>query len=335
MADTVLTDPYPHIAEALTQWDIPPVTAIDAVAKHVFKLTTAGTALRLKISANAPDLRRLAWTEQVLAHVAQRGLRVPLLIPARNGQRAVAAHAQWYLLAEWIPADMEAPDPALQGALFFHTGAAIARLHQALASYPDPHIQEHTWREDLARQLAPWLTALRHGLPAPQAAVIDRIGQARGAAIGEALRELPEQLIHRDCHPGNVLVQGTTVVGFIDCDHLCVGPRLFDLAYYAVHHLKWVTDDAVATQRWLRNLPELLSGYQQHQPLLPTEVAAFPACMLAYHLLLAHWFMKVSRPEEIALEIKALDWIDRHFDAILHAVMVSASTERVMPSGAQ
>ena len=80
--------------------------------------------------------------------------------------------------------------------------------------------------------------------------------------------------------------------------------------------------DAVATRRWLTNLPYLLTGYRSVQSLSPTEMAAFPYAMLAYHLLLAHWFMGLQRPESIVREVRALDWIDRHFDTIVNASIV-------------
>jgi Ser/Thr protein kinase RdoA (MazF antagonist) len=113
------------------------------------------------------------------------------------------------------------------------------------------------------------------------------------------------------------------VIGFIDCDHLSIGPRLFDLAYYAVHHLKWVTDDEAATHRWLTNLPHLLTGYRSQQHVSQEEAAALPYGMMACHLLLAHWFMGVPRPESIALEVPALDWIYLHFDTIVNATTSS------------
>jgi Ser/Thr protein kinase RdoA (MazF antagonist) len=69
-------------------------------------------------------------------------------------------------------------------------------------------------------------------VPEHQASVVRTVGLERGASIAATLRGLPEQLIHRDCHPGNVLVDGTRVIGFIDCDHLCIGPRLFDVACF-------------------------------------------------------------------------------------------------------
>jgi len=215
-------------------------------------------------------------------------------------------------------------EPELQAELFYHTGQAIATLHQALASYPDQEISHKTWREDFAARVAEWISVLGDSLPESPAMVVKRVGLEREVAMEAALCHLPEQLIHRDCHPGNILVQGTHVVGFIDCDHLCIGPRMFDLAYYAVHHLKWVTENETATQEWLVNLPHLLTGYRSQHDLLQEELTALPYGMMAYHLLLSHWFTSLARQEPIALEVQALDWIDRHFDAIVNAIMSSS-----------
>jgi Ser/Thr protein kinase RdoA (MazF antagonist) len=244
MKDPLNPELLAHVQAVLAQWDIPPLTAIEAVREGhpVFKVTTVGPAFTLKDISDKPNLHRLAFTDSVLRHVARAGLRVPLPLRSRSAQLAVPFRGRFYLLSEFIEAGKYPNEPELQAELFFQTGHAIARLHLALASYPDPAVRRQTWHEDLAGRVAEWISALGVGLPEPQAAVVKRVGRARGAAIATALQGLPEQLIHRDCHPGNILVDETRVIGFIDCDHLCIGPRLFDLAYYAVHHLKWVTD---------------------------------------------------------------------------------------------
>ena len=314
-----------HLQAVLAHWDIPPVTSIAAVGENrrVFRITTVGPTFILKDISNAPDLTRLEFTRCVLTHVARTGLRVPIPLLSRSAQSAVPSQGRFYLLSEFIEAGEYPSDPELQAELFYHTGQAIAKLHQALASNPDKEVSRKTWREDLAGRVAEWISALADGLPEPHAAVVKRVGFERGAAIEAALRGLPEQLIHRDCHPGNILVQGTRVIGFIDCDHLCIGPRLFDLAYYAIHHLKWVTDDEAATHRWLTNLPHLLTGYHSQHSLSQEEAAALPYGMMAYHLLLSHWFMGLPQRESIALELRSLDWIHLHFDAIVNATTSS------------
>lgn len=325
MKDFLDAEMLAHVQVVLAHWDIPPVTSIASIheKRPVFKITTVGPTFILKDISDAPNLTRLAFTRSVIAHVAHTGLRVPIALLSRSAQAVVSSQGRFYLLSEFIEAGEYPSEPERKAELFYSTGQAIATLHQALAAYPDQEVSRKTWREDLAGRVAEWSTALGDGLPAPQGTVVKRIGLERGAAIETALRGLPEQLIHRDCHPGNILVQGTRVIGFIDWDDLCIGPRLFDLAYYAVHHLKWVTDDESATKRWLTALPHLLTGYRAQQSLSPAEVAAFPAAMMAYHLLLAHWFMGLPQPASITLELRALDWIHSHFDAIVDATTSS------------
>jgi len=309
----------------LAHWDIQPATGIEAIYEGhpVFKITTLGPAFLLKDISDAPNLSRLEFTRAVLAHVAHSGLKVPVPILSRSGQSAVQSGGRYYLLSEYIQAGEYPTDPKQMAELFYQTGQAIAVLHQALAAYPDAEVSRQTWREDLAGSAAGWMAALSADLPEPQSAVVRQVALERGVSIEAALRGLPEQLIHRDCHPGNILVDGTRVIGFVDCDHLCIGPRLFDLASYAVHHLKWVTEDEAATSRWLANLPHLLQGYRVHGSLPQAEAAALPQALMAYHLLLAHWFLSVRQIEGIELELRSLAWIHMNFDRIIDVVTSS------------
>ncbi|MFN8446888.1 MAG: phosphotransferase [Caldilineaceae bacterium] len=312
-----------HLTAILAHWELPPLITIAALQeKHsVYKITTNGPSFILKDISDAPNLTRLEFTHQVLTHVAHSGLYVPTPLAARSAALAVPYQGRFYLLTNYIEARPDPFMPEAIGTLFYDAGEGIARLHQALASYVDPEISRKTWREELAGRVVPWISALSARLPESQAEIVKRLGPVRSATIEAALRSLPEQLIHRDCHPGNILLHGTRVIGFIDCDHICIGPRLFDLAYYAVHHLKWVTDDASATTRWLKTLPALLNGYQAQLLLSPQEVTALPAAMMAYHLLLANWFMQAGHQEPIAREVQALDWLDQHFEAILDRLL--------------
>jgi Ser/Thr protein kinase RdoA (MazF antagonist) len=310
-----------QLTDILDHWDIPQVIAVERLHDEhlVFKVTTAGPTFTLKDISAAPNLRRLEWTARVLHHVMQAGVQVPLPLRTRSAALALPFQERFYTLTTWIEAGTYPHEPALQAQLFLNTGQAIARLHEALRSYPDADLRDQTWREDFAGRAAGWIAALCAGLPAQEAAIVTRVGRTHGDALAAALRALPEQVIHRDCHPGNILVDGTRVLGFIDCDHLCIGPRIFDLASYVVHHLKWVTHDPVASQQWLENLPHLLRGYQSQQPLTEVELVALPYTLLAYHLLLADWFLALPNDALIGVEVQALDWIDRHFNPITAA----------------
>jgi len=306
----------------LAHWDIPPIQSIETLGgkEAVVKVRTAGETFVLKDIWNAPDLNRMAFTRDLLEHVTRAGIQVPLPYLTRSGQFVDPVDKHFFLLTKFIEAGEYPKDPGLMPELFFNTGPAIAKLQQALATYPGADLSQKTWREDPAGRVPGWVASGGEGFPSLQAEVIERVLRERGEAMEAAMRGLPEQLIHRDCHPGNVLVQGTRVVGFIDCDHICIGPRFFDLSYYAVHHLKWVTEDETATENWLTSLPRLVSGYRSQQDFLPEEVVALPYGMMAYHLLLAHWDLRLSNFNSVVLETRALDWIDRHFADIVSAL---------------
>lgn len=323
MTDKLDSNRLAQLHSILARWDIPPVHSIEPIyhKQHVLHVISEGQTFTLKDISDAPNLVRLEFTRDVLTHVARSGLEVPVPLLSRSAQCAESFEGRYYILSKFIEADTSPTAPELQPELFKQTGHAIARLHAALATYPDTDLCRRTWRQDLAGEAPQWFSALCDTLPAEQAAVVKRVRITREGAIVRALQNLPEQLIHRDCHPGNILVQGTRVVGFIDCDHLCIAPRVFDLAYYAVHHLKWVTDDDTATARWLTNLPYLFAGYRAQQSLKPAEISALPYAMMAYHLLLAAWFLHNKYSEPIALELQALDWLDTNFDAVVAATL--------------
>ncbi len=100
--------------------------------KHrVCKITTVGSTFILKDISDAPNLTRLAFTRAVLTQVVRTGLRVPIPLLTRSAQPALAFQGQAYLLAEFIEAGEYPPEPECRAELFYQTGQAIAKLHQA------------------------------------------------------------------------------------------------------------------------------------------------------------------------------------------------------------
>lgn len=65
----------------------------------------------------------------------------------------------------------------------------------------------------------------------------------------------------------------------------------------------------------------MVKGYDSTQHLSPAEVAALPAAMLAYHLLLADWYLRLPRLEPIAVEVRALAWLDVHYATVANAIV--------------
>ncbi len=118
------------------------------------------------------------------------------------------------------------------------------------------------------------------------------------AEMRRAYSALPEQLIHRDCHPGNVVINGFEVSGFIDCNHISIGPRTLDLANLLVHLIKWDVDDERKTATWLAHYDQVIIGYESVQPMEKHERQGFFYVMLAVLLSLAHHFYRSGSPQK-------------------------------------
>jgi len=110
-----------------------------------------------------------------------------------------------------------------------------------------------------------WLANLGAGLPTRRRRLSGKssrraAGHRSGAARAARAAHSP------DCHPGNILVmaRGSLASSTLTTVHR---PPLFDLASYAVHHLKWQTDNAAGTRLWLANLPALVQGYRTQRRL--------------------------------------------------------------------
>jgi Ser/Thr protein kinase RdoA (MazF antagonist) len=153
------------------------------------------------------------------------------------------------------------------------------------------------------------IPAIRQGLATRDRAAFGRMiqvveGEMRTAACG-----LPEQLIHRDCHHGNIVVHGEQVSGFVDCDHLSLGPRVLDLADFLVHAVKGHVANRQATEQWFVLCPAVLEGYQGENPLSDHERRAVYSMMLGILLMFAAWFYETGTPQHAPRELETLAWM--------------------------
>jgi len=146
---------------------------------------------------------------------------------------------------------------------------------------------------------------------------IDELGQT----MVDAFDDLPEQLIHRDCYPGNFLSSGVEVTGIIDWDHLSLGPRILDPAYFVVQIAKRQIHDTGKMVRWFDDLLLLLEGYQDENTLSVKEKEAFPSVMLSVPIFFTSWLIETEQFSSIQLELDTIEWLHQHW-AALQKIMV-------------
>jgi Ser/Thr protein kinase RdoA (MazF antagonist) len=174
----------------------------------------------------------------------------------------------------------------LDPVLFENVGAAIARLHIALADCP---FGVESWQVGPDSLKANWQTA-EDRLPVSALTELSAHIRPRWDSIVQAL-SAPPQRVHGDVHGGNILTDGQEVTGIIDCEHLPLAPRGYDLGYYILFAVRWWLH-ADKPSRSVDEARHLLTGYDAVSPLARQEDDDLPALALAAALGLIDYFIR-------------------------------------------
>jgi Ser/Thr protein kinase RdoA (MazF antagonist) len=260
----------------------------------------------------------LADEHRVLLHLSRNGVSVALPVRTDSGALFVTNCERTYVLAPRLATQAvnheSHPDAA---DICSRIGTALGDLHLALASYPSP---VESYQHDLL------VHAFEESYPKLPVDVRERSIDPHADEAKSVLRGLPTQLIHGDCNSGNVLVSNGQVSGFIDFDHLPVGQRLYDLAYYLVHRRRELVADDTS---FLAAVASYVAGYHRSNPLSDAERAALPAAMLAAEISLTSWSHVLltdlphragpTESDKYARGITSLSWISSHFTQLTEA----------------
>jgi Ser/Thr protein kinase RdoA (MazF antagonist) len=260
---------------------------------------------------------------RVLCHLQAAGLPVAVPIITDDGQIIHNADNLRTDVAEKQPTGKQAyalipllpNDPVLHesSGLARTIGAGIGRLDRVLADCPWPVV---SFTDDPAPEI---LGERYSGLPPELRAVTSPLRDRLYAAIVD----LPTQRTHGDCNVGNVLVHDGAVTGFIDLDHLPIGPRLRDLSYYLVSRLNAHVDrgepDAMAAV-----LRHYVAGYHSEHPLTDRELAAVVPLMLTVAIGGADWQLHgwTPNPAGYQRDLRAIEWLAQRYDELADAVSV-------------
>ncbi|MEQ8850815.1 MAG: phosphotransferase [Phycisphaerales bacterium] len=285
-----------ELAIALSHYEVGPIRSLRAYRKgsrrsaKVFIDAEAGEFLLKRRGGGGGDERpdedrRVTFSHRLQQRLFHAGFPLPRLIETRGGVTALRIDGRTYELFEFIRGN--AYDQGLQTT--YQSGQALALYHRMLSDFrPDwspsgggyhnaPQIAAHlgviperTGREDLDACLARLRGAYQ---------------EAAGAVTRMGFDQWPDQIIHSDWHPGNMLYRGPQVVAVIDYDTARRGRRVLDVANGALQFS--VTRVGGDPEGWPEELDEsrlkrFCRGYDSVESAVisTAELAALPHLMI-------------------------------------------------------
>ena len=301
----------------LAAWNIEPEGELKEIhPARVFRVAQMeSNDLLLKDVGDTP-VERLLFEFGVLEHLADSGVPVAVPLKTSDGEQVVAAQGTRFTLSPCLITDSDSEPSDWEDRLASY-GEAFARLHLALASYPEDDLARKTWSSNpLKESLDRCIPRLLRSLSKEQAAKLSGVRRSIEADMRDALEDLPVQLIHRDLHAGNVLCSGDRVVGIVDCDNFSIGSPMIDIAYFLHHTVKWLAqadgtmvNNEGGTKWWLSWMPRLIQAYHQVRPLSAREMASLPYMMIWVMLMFADMYCKQGNHDEIQAYLNLLDFV--------------------------
>lgn len=264
----VYTDvPDEELKAFIAEYAIGEVVSCKGIAEGVensnYLLRTESAAYILTIYEKRVDPADLPFFLALMEHLAEQGIACPTPIHGKDGRalrRLCGKPAAIVSFLDGLWPRRIHP---------FHcagVGGALARLHQASASFAQSRINNLSlsgW-EELYRSCAPRADTVKAGLA----------DELKGEI--EALKRLwpkglPQGVIHADLFPDNVFFRGEAVSGIIDFYFACTDFFAYDLAI-CLNAWCFESDGSFNVTK----ARAMLAQYRAGRALAPTEIAALP-----------------------------------------------------------
>jgi Ser/Thr protein kinase RdoA (MazF antagonist) len=293
----------------LRNWNIGSINTIEPIVSYWGKTSLVKTVdEHYFILKEKADSSQAEQESHLLAQLSKVGAPVAVPIRTINGTCYASSAGKIFCLYPRLPgaiiAHHYADDAAGRAQRF---GQAIAFLHTCLrkcnprSGFPEMKLVEqiHEWA----------LPCIRRNSAIVEGDTIERIWGEVAPQMASLYPELPQQLIHRDLNPANMLFQAGELTGFVDFDMVVHGPRLFDLCYCASSILVSGFQDPTKVAQWPRLLGSLVRGYQEVVRLVPSEQQALYGTLAAIQLLFMAFSLETHAEGAARCNASVLKWL--------------------------
>ena len=281
--------------------------------------TSDGIRLLKRRARGKDDARKVAFTHSLQIELASNQFPLPQLIGTRPDNNSLLEYeGAIYELFEYIKGT--GYDGSLNATQ--DSGKTLGLFHKLLKDYqptydPPRGSYHNAPRVEAALDQVP--RSLLSGDPraAEQRELVEQIAANLRAAYAQAVAQAeqigvsdwPQQIIHCDWHPGNMLFRGERVVAVIDFDAARLQPRIIDTANGALQFSVMAGgEDAASWPEYLdrSRFKRFLYGYDRVNQLSTAELNVVPWLMI--EALIAESAIPIAATGSFA-RMGGLDWL--------------------------
>jgi Ser/Thr protein kinase RdoA (MazF antagonist) len=303
--------------EILISWNIGEVEAIEPIQSYWGKTRLVKTVNKQSfILKEKTDMDLTERESYLLSCLEKAGTPVAAPIPTVDGALYASSEGKIFCLYPKLPGfviDEHYADDAKARARMF--GEAIGTLHTSLMK-----CERLSGFQDmkLIEQIQDWaIPCVQKNREVVGGDIVERTWREIEQEMVSLYNELPNQLIHRDINPANMLFEDGMLTGFVDFDMVVRGPRIFDVCYCGTSILVSGFPDLKKVERWPEHFHSLMSGYEEVCPLNATEGHALYGTLVAIQLLFMAFSLDTQAEGAARCNANVLNWLSVNREVIL------------------
>ena len=329
-----------ELVRVMSHWDVGPIEALDdfprgsrRAPKLVLKAREGRFLLKRRARGRGgEDQSKVAFCHDIQNALSAKQFPLPHLLPTRDrGASMLVLDGRIYELFEFIPG--QSYNQSLEST--FDAGRVLALYHKLLEDFQTPYAPPQGSYHGAEAVEIGFDRILKHfagrkDIEPVCRFLLDSYKHARDSADDAGLGDWPDQIVHGDWHPGNMLFREKRVVAVIDYDSARLLPRVIDSANGALQFsILGGGEDLSAWPDYLdeSRFKRFLRGYDEVTVLSEAELRATPWLMIealvaeaVFPIAATGQFGKLEGAGFLEMVQRKVVWLQRNADRLVELV---------------
>lgn len=236
----------------------------------------------IKFSA---DLGRIKKNIEISELLIKYDFPSARIIKTENNANYVQSGELYYIIQSRLKGTpLKCEEIFLNQDIAFQTGVWIAKLHNVLQEFVAEDINDTDIFNSVKNTVLP----------------NDSFTEDYKKRISDLHDKLPQQIIHRDINPSNILFDNGIFSGFVDFDLTEKNFRITDICYFSTSVLsECFANKAIDKNDWTYIFEKIIKGYNSINPLSEYEKQAIPYVVYSIQLNCINYFSKFDKYQEL------------------------------------